>query len=65
MGEHLEVHEVVTEVRCDPYAILLRMSQAELHGSEEAGSTGDGRSHEVELPQNAVPLLDAYTFLVP
>ena len=53
------------EVRCDSYAILLRMSQAELHGSEEAGSARDDRSHEAELPQNSVPLLDAYTFLVP
>ena len=65
MGKHLEVCEVVTEVRCDPYVILLRKSQAELHGSKEASSTGDGRSHDAELPQNLVPLLDAYTFLVP
>ena len=65
MGQHLEVCEVVSEVRCDPYAVLLRMSQAKLHGSKEAGSTQDGRSHEAELPQNLVPFLDAHTFLVP
>ena len=65
MGEHLEVHEVVSEVRCNPYMVLLGMSQAKLHGNEEAGSTGDSRSHEAELPQNLVPLLDAHAFLVP
>ena len=64
VGEHLKVREVVMEVRCDSYVILLRMSQAKLHGSKEAGSTGDSCSHEVELPQNSVPLLDAYAFLV-
>ena len=65
MGKHLKVREVVSEVRCDPYAVLLGMSQAELHGSKEASSTGDGRSHEAELPQNSVLLLDAHMFLVP
>ena len=64
MGKHLKVHEVVLEVRCDPYAVLLGMSQAKLHGSEEASSTGDGCSHEAELPQNSVPLLDAHAFLI-
>ena len=59
VGEHLEISLVVMQVGHDPHVILLGMSQAKVQCSEEASSTGDGRSHEAELPQHLVPLFHA------
>jgi hypothetical protein len=60
----LEVTEVVAKVGRDADTVCVGQLEAELHGAKEPGRTRYCCSHKAELPQYALPLLDAHASLV-
>ena len=60
----LKVKDVVTKVGRDVHTGCVCQLEPELHGSEEPGGARYRSSHEAELPQHALPFLDADSSLV-
>ena len=55
-GQAFEVAKVVTEVGGDAHAVFIGKFEAELHGAKEACGARDGRAHEAQFTQDALPL---------
>ena len=61
LGKPFKVRKVVTQVGCDMDAAAVSVGEAKLEGAKESSAAWNGRSHEAEFPQDALPSLKANT----
>ena len=58
LGEQFKVCQVVSEVLCDVYTVLVSMGKAKLKCAKEACAAEDGSPHETKFAKDLLPGLD-------